>query len=377
MRYISPFILLFYSLLCCAANYTVDILPIRTDRFVRLGSFHCGRACACSLKSTRLKYGFINKEGKMVIEPNLNPFEGPCGMGDDVNMNFHEGFAVVYLPNGNYSFIDTMGVKMDMEFCFALNFYRGYARVETLDHKFANLSSQGNLVALRKGFPVDRPCSGWLRYKENERYGYVNETGDRFIKPIYDEVGAFCGNYARVVLKGEEMLLDKWGNVCDKNTVVIPCDSCTYAFNIIGSPNRCGYLCILQADTVIPPVYRWCGKFSEGLAAVEDDSVAYLINLKGEKVFRFEKGFSPNDIHNGFIVVRNDKKGTYCLMDTKGEIVLPDKYEFIGPVSEEGIVLTKEQDKRVSKKSVKTIIQGVVLTEGDKGYKYLKIRRND
>jgi len=144
------------------------------------------------------KWGYINKSGKWVIDPQ---FDGAW--------NFADGLAPVAV-SGKWGYIDTGGKwAVNPQFETAFYFDQGYAPVRTGD-KWIFIDKKGTAV----GDPlldVSLTCNDGLRAaKGNDGWGFVQ--GAKFvIRPMYDSTEPFIGGLARVTVGGQEAYIDKTG----------------------------------------------------------------------------------------------------------------------------------------------------------------------
>lgn len=115
-------------------------------------------------------YGFINKSGKIVIEPEF----------DDVKV-FSEGLSgAKYIDK--WGFINKNGdFAIDFIYDDVSNFSEGIALVFVKDY--------------------ENPNEG--------RYGYINREGEYIIRPIFEDGGDFVGGIAPVKINGKWAYIDK------------------------------------------------------------------------------------------------------------------------------------------------------------------------
>lgn len=53
---------------------------------------------------------------------------------------------------------------------------------------------------------------GMLAVRENKKWGFINNRGDRIVPPRYDSCTVFSNGYARVMLNKKWGIIDKAGN---------------------------------------------------------------------------------------------------------------------------------------------------------------------
>ena len=118
--------------------------------------------CSFSVKS---KWGFVDKNGNVVIQPKY-----------DFASGFHEGLAVVRM-NNKYGFIDKNGsLIIECKFQDATDFHEGVARIEI-----------------------------------NNKVGYINNLGRIIISPIYDNGSHFNGGVAMISSISKSNNMQFWG----------------------------------------------------------------------------------------------------------------------------------------------------------------------
>jgi hypothetical protein len=135
------------------------------------------------------KYGYIDKAGKVVIQPQ---FENTMG--------FSEGLAATKL-GGKYGYIDLKGnwvIKPQFEFTY--KFSDGLAMIR-VDKKSAWIDRTGKVVISPQEF--EKTALGFregrLAVKKAGKWGYIDKTGKLVIEAKFDEARDFSGGVAQVV----------------------------------------------------------------------------------------------------------------------------------------------------------------------------------
>lgn len=162
--------------------------------------------------------GFIDKTGKVVIQPRYNAND------------FSDGYARVK-DGDKYGFINKSGkYVIDPTYSYAGDFHEGLAAV-----------------------------------KINDKYGYINVDGDFVIKPKYDRAGRFIEGLAIVHVGNNSFFINKSGE-----TVLKPKTRTYYFSDGLALTHRgfkCGFI-DKQGTMSIKPKLWYAEPFSEGLAAV-------------------------------------------------------------------------------------------------------------
>lgn len=135
------------------------------------------------------KYGYIDKAGKVVIQPQ---FENTMG--------FNEGLAATKL-GGKYGYIDIKGNwTIKPQFDFTYMFSDGLAMIE-VGKKSAWIDKTGKIVIQPQEF--EKTAMGFkegrLAVKKAGKWGYIDKTGKIIIEAIFEEAKEFSGGVAQVV----------------------------------------------------------------------------------------------------------------------------------------------------------------------------------
>ncbi len=186
------------------------------------------------------KWGFVLKNGEIAIPPQFN----------DAN-SFSQGLALVKVKEG-YAYIDKAGqVVIHVSVTNAGDFHEGLARVMV-----------GNPGAKDK-------------YKEKGRAGYIDTSGKTVIEPQFDDACDFSEGLACVETEGKMGYIDKAGRM-----IVAPEFDIAQDFSeglaIVESDGYYGFI-DKSGKVVIKPQFSWAGQFSGGLANVMvGDKMGYI-----------------------------------------------------------------------------------------------------
>jgi hypothetical protein len=161
------------------------------------------------------KWGYINRRGEMVIEPQYKN-AGP----------FINGHAVVYdefqaddeKQKRMYAVIDTLGNIIMQSYHGSFTYYSEGLGIYTEKDKNGKLvygfvDSTGSVIIPAKYEHATGFHEGLCAVKENGKEGYINNKGEWVIKPEYDFCGGFKFGTALVVENNKYGIIDKQGKM--------------------------------------------------------------------------------------------------------------------------------------------------------------------
>jgi hypothetical protein len=302
------------------------------------------------------KYGFINREGKLVVPlkyekvsnfshglamVSLNDRHGfidhtgklVIPMTWDGAGEFSDGVAVVK-KGEKYGFIDAEGkVVIPVNLNYVLDFNEGLAPIFNKDGKWGYINKTGSIVIERK-FDSNQPFSeGLAIVKMNKKFAFIDKTGESVKGFIYDDAYKFSEGLACVQSDGA------YGFINKKEEVVIPFKyAYAYPFSAglsLVKLNKKYGMINLQGQEVIPCIYDNLSNFQEGLARITVNGQKGFINKEGTVVIKptyDEAGFS----YGGLIATANNSKWLY--IDNKGYTAIHEVYDyasdFVGGLAE-------------------------------------------
>jgi WG containing repeat len=266
------------------------------------------------------KYGFIDKTGKIVIEPNF-----------EFANDFVEGLALVGIRNDELKlvYIDTTGKVILSQQNGGSDFSEGLAAFgvgEFLmhgngDHKFGFIDTTGQL-AIEINFRETRAFSEDLSAVMNDerKWGYIDKTGKLVIPFQFEDAFSFSEGLACVLSNGLFGFIDKSGKI------------------------------------VIEPRFAVNAQFKEGLALVEIAPKNFkawtnygsygsgfgklvFIDKSGNEAIKFEPNVKGRgDFSEGFALVEIKQKGKDFqtgFIDKTGKVVIKlPFYSIVGKFSE-------------------------------------------
>lgn len=225
------------------------------------------------------KYGFMNSQGKIVIEPQF----------DEANDMFSEGLC--FVKSGEKTgLIDSTGiivVELDDSISYVYGFKDGLSRYRSNTTSYGIINKDGRIII--------SGINGTLEYDDNFIYTYHYNEDDY----TYMIIGLTSEKAYRIG--------DKYVHLGSYNEGLCPVEV---------NDDKWGYI-DYTGKIVIDTIYDDAYNFSEGLAHVKKGTESWFINKKGEKVISAEKILSDFEC-NRAAVIKNGKK---CLIDKTGKII--------------------------------------------------------
>lgn len=237
-------------------------------------------------ESERGSWGFINMEGKVIIEPEFS----------DKPTVFKDGFAIVY--KDGYRYINEKGELSGKKYADATLFEDGIAVVVEENNAPMGINQQFEKVfSLPDVYSVGMFSEGMARFSNLEgKYGFIDNKGKQIIPAKYDYVGNFR----------EGMAIAK---TTDKNGTAL-----------LGFIDKEGKEVIKLSDK-----FTDLKDFSEGKAAIEQDGKWGFINTKGEIVIKANNYDDVTNFYGGYASYKDGQE--WGLIDEKGEKIIRAKYD--------------------------------------------------
>jgi hypothetical protein len=214
------------------------------------------------------KWGYINESGKIVIDTQYS-----------YASEFSEGLAMVGL-NGNYGFIDTNGkviipIKYKTGSPGYNGFHQGRAFVGQGFFSYICIDKTGREIS--SSFSSHRIFSEglaavcvWDTTVHKSLYGYIDTNANFMINPQFSDADNFSESLAAVKMN------DKWGYIDSKGkTVIEPQFDAGGLFSEGLAPVKInGKYGVIneKGKIIVTPKFAWLSRFSEGLAAASDTS---------------------------------------------------------------------------------------------------------
>ncbi|MFN8114970.1 MAG: WG repeat-containing protein [Bacteroidia bacterium] len=322
------------------------------------------------------KIGYVNPEGKMMIEPQFEhawPFSQGLAFvwkyvnHSDANKNLPLGEEYKYydiVSNSITGIIDSTGtyiVQPKLNFQMVRPFQDGIAYVR-IDNEVKIINKKGMLVPYNdplydkeynkilrvakdknNGTPsyangysqvVYKGFDGCEEFSENfaavrfgNKYGYINRKGELTVVPQFSEANPFSTGYATVAVtyyddNNKEIkrygLIDTLGNF-----VLAPkylwLSNYSEGFVIFNDGGLKSGFMDLNGNVLIKPIFNRAYPFSNGLACVHSNGKCGYINTKGEIVI--EQNFTWGTPFKNGVATVTTKDDLYGLINEEGKFV--------------------------------------------------------
>jgi hypothetical protein len=294
------------------------------------------------------KFGYINRSGEIIIEPQFK-----------FANNFSEGLATVAMSDaddkfgGKFGYIDSTGrLIIQPIYDAASDFAQGWARVKSNYEGFFYINKIGKPTIINtffecytiQSFPIP------VRETQKSKAGFINQKGEYIIEPQFDVAFPFVDNYAVVAMN------QQYGYINTQGEFII--EPQFYRANYfqnglakvivkdeISGNKKEGFINKEGKFMVSPSFDIGCTKdFSEGLAAVTSDGKKWgFINTDGKMVIpaQFDKAMAFSE---GLAKVQSN--GKYGFIDKSGNWQIKPKYDNVSSFKN-GIASVYQKNERM------------------------------
>ena len=282
-------------------------------------------------KGSNGKWGYINRKGIFVIQPNF-----------DYASIFSCEYAVVYM-NGTQMYIDTEG-------------------------KFQNspVSSEANDF-----------CNNYAVIRENSRYGVIDKNFKYVVQPIYYELGSIVAENGLISFSYSSE--EKYGFLDVKTGKVAIQPQYDYAYPFIGdyavvSQNHKNGIINKNGEYVAQPIYESVYPLGDKLFVIADKNSSYtwyygIMDEKGNIIVNLIYSDIPESITTigtvlplGNLIAVENNSGKWGFIDHKGNEKIPFQYDHARPFVEGYAVVTLNSRKMIIDESGDIVF---MLDEGE------------
>lgn len=159
------------------------------------------------VNETKDKYGFINSDKNIIVEPKY-----------DQVFNFKEGLAVVSM-NSLYGYIDTNGVEIiPIQYRDAKSFSEGLAGVQdTSTYQYGFINSKNEFIIEPKFNTVTEFVGGFciVNATSDSQLSFINKKGAVVIEGPFEDAQPFWGETTLVQKNGKCYYINKKGKKTD------------------------------------------------------------------------------------------------------------------------------------------------------------------
>jgi len=229
---------------------------------------------------------------------------------------------LVVVQNGKYGYIDHEGkVVIRPQFVWAEDFWRGLGTVYVCG-RYVSIDSSGTLLPLRIA------VEGHLESREkDDKFGFVDSTGDFVIAPTFDEVLPFSEGLAAARIG------DKWGFIDSSGHFVIRQQFKTAYYFRQGAAVAeldSGYVLIDRSGKVLADGVQEVDSITDGRIPASLDEKSGFLDVKGNVAIPFVYD-GVTKFSDGFAAVRRGEKWGYVNRD--GQMVIPPRFDLAGVFS--------------------------------------------
>ena len=266
------------------------------------------------------KWGVINQEGNIVIEPSYQEMIIIPDKTKDI-------FICMYNINEETGEYETKALNSKNEEIFT-----DYEQIEVLEN-----SDKNDNLWFEEGV---------LRVKKNGKYGLIDLDGKEILPCEYDEITALDGIENSLILTKD----GKKGLANDKGSIII--EPLYKEIINLGETYKEGYITIDEQgkygliSTTKKQILE--NKFDEikqiylnNYYIVKENGVDKIINSSGEQILENLVNQVQSATQRGFIIKENDLYGE---VNSSGEKLIESKYQDLKEIKE-GIYLAKQNDK--------------------------------
>ena len=181
------------------------------------------------------------------------------------------------------------------------------------------------------------------------KLGLINIKGDTIIKPKYQAISNFYGNYANVIKDSIYGYIDKEGN-----ETLFPQYEEVYWFDSeIGTVKNNDKYGLIKRDgsIIIPLIYEMIGSLNNGFFSVKENNKWGYINQSGERLMPNKFNYEAQPVFSNQIIIRdtlkkdNKNEVKFGIIDTYGNVVIKPKYDAIKFYINDNLILVINKNK--------------------------------
>ena len=269
------------------------------------------------------KAGYIDRTGKVVIEPKFDVYDNYGG-------EFHDGLLEVGIGSGEY--VDSTGKLLGLKLSSGKEFSEGLAvALPEYGDKWGYIDRTGKFaISPRFDHFQSNFADGFAWIEVGGRYGFIDRTGEFVVAPTFLWGADFSDGMARVVVDGPCRLGYRG-----------PCGGSVIIGDAAGREDvpHCKVTFVDRYGSVLEGRFDEAKDFSEGLAPVRKGDKWGYIDKSGRTVIgpRFDDAWPFSSGR-----ARVKQEGLYGYIDKRGEVVIPSRFEDAEDFSEGFAVVAGE-----------------------------------
>jgi len=277
------------------------------------------------------KWGYIDKEGKILINPQFNY----------ANI-FINGIALVKSADNKFGYIGEDGKYIiNATYKDATFFSEGLACVVPENDHPQFIDEKGNIkFTVSTGEQCGIFNEGLAAVKVKEKWGYLDKEGTIKINPQFEYAQSFHDGLAAIATTNKENGETLWGYLNNKGEITI-----NYQFKYVGNFNdgiakvydgkNYGYI-DKTGKYIINPQFDYAGEFTNGFAIIKQGSMYGYIDKTGKIIINPQFNSASIFSENGLASV-SSSDGKYGYIDEDGKYVINPQFdrgsEFLGDIA--------------------------------------------
>ena len=273
------------------------------------------------------KAGYIDRNGKVVIEPTFPDFDYQDEYFENGRLQTDSGSTSYHLLKGGmltYSHLSRVAA-----------FHEGLAAAVPKDSNlYGFIDATGRFVIeARFSGPLAKFSGGLARIQDKDLYGYINRNGDFIIPPKFVDAGDFSEARAVVSTSGP---CSTWLNGGYELPILM-------GRGHSGNSPKCSYEYLDESGHIFTNgQYEHARPFREGLAVVKQRGSFGFIDKQGD--WAIEPRFNAAGSFSEGLASVQDKNGLWGFIDRNGSWVIEAKYRFAESFHEGVVIVTKDPE---------------------------------
>lgn len=285
------------------------------------------------------QYGFVDLNGKVVIEPQWDEVSGPQLEELDKVAGFSGGVAAVK-RDGKWGWIDKTGRLFLPPLAAPPNFHEGLSSFER-EGKWGYMDTKGTVVIQPEWEEAGEFSGGYAGVKRGGKWGGIDKTG-RLVLPLGNYEGLFFEPQPglwRITANKKSGYMDRAGRVVVKpewDDVLFWSEGLVMVFR----KHKGGFV-DKTGRVVVSPEWEATAPFLEGLAPVKRNDKWGFIDKTGKVVIELQWE-DASGFHRGLAGVK--RNGKWGFIDKTGKVMIEPRWDEVSNFQQE-LALVREDRK--------------------------------